>query len=86
MISSLIRVGAEGIFVGLSLIVFVYISSGIVSNFNLKPSLPEICASWNQKYVMEITLFVAGFLFHVTFELLGLNKWYCANYKGLNMY
>lgn len=83
MISSLVQLGAEGIFVGLALIAFVYISSWIISNFNLKPSLPEICASWNQKHVMEITLFLAGFLFHVSFELLGLNKWYCSNYKTM---
>ena len=76
-----LRVLFEAVVVGICLILFVYIASFIVSKFNLKPSLPEICATWNDKYVMEITLFVAGFLFHIVFELLGINDYYCLKRK-----
>ncbi len=58
----------ESVIMGLLLIIFVHISSRIVSMFNLKPSLPEICATWNEKYVMEITLFLAGFVLHMLYK------------------
>lgn len=72
-----LKIYLEGALVGVILVLFVYLSSFIVSKFNLKPSLPEICSTWNEKYVMEITIFLAGFLFHVVFEAFGLNDYYC---------
>jgi hypothetical protein len=46
------------------MIVFVYLSAYAVSfSKNLKPSLPEICSTWNQNYIMEITVFLAGMWF-----------------------
>jgi len=39
--------------------------------------LPDICNTWNKYYVMEISLFMTGFIAHVLFELSGVNGWYC---------
>jgi len=71
----------ESIFVGVVLILFTYIASFLLRLFNYpKKSLPEICSEWNDFYVMEVSLFVAGFLFHMFFEYTNLNKWYVDNY------
>ena len=66
----------EGVIVGILLIIFVYISSFLLKNIIKKPTLPDICDKWNNNYIMEKTLFLAGFLFHITFEFMGWNKWY----------
>ena len=66
----------EGIIVGLLLIIFTYIAASIVHFMGLKPVLPSICDSWNKNYVMEVTLFLSGFLFHIFFEISGFNKKY----------
>lgn len=34
---------------------------------------------WNKYYVMEISLFLTGFLSHIIFEFAGANKWYLTN-------
>lgn len=57
----------ESVIMGLALILVVHLTSRIISLFNLKPTLPEICATWNDKYVMEITLFAAGFILHLLY-------------------
>lgn len=41
--------------------------------------LPEVCKDWNKFYIMEITLFLTGFILHILFEIFGLNKYYCKN-------
>lgn len=64
----------EAAVVGLVLIVLTYVVS-IPLSF-MKPSLPEVCASWNSGHIMELTLFLAGFLFHFLFEITGINRWY----------
>lgn len=75
-----VRVIIEAIVVGLLLIPFTYIAGWIARSIVKKPSLPDVCASWNKNYIMEINLFIAGFLFHIVCELVGLNKWYAKNY------
>jgi hypothetical protein len=70
----------EASVVGLCLIGFVYAAAILVSPLGLKPSLPDVCRQWNEFYTMEVTLFIAGFLFHMGFEILGINKWYVDNY------
>lgn len=70
----------EAIVVGLSLIPFVYVTGMVAKLVTKKPALPEICEKWNKYYIMEVNLFLAGFLFHIVFELLGINKWYAKNY------
>ena len=39
--------------------------------------LPVVCKRWNRYHVMEISLFLTGFLGHLLFEMAGLNRWYC---------
>ena len=51
----------EAVYAGILAIVFGWIASFIVRPF-FKVSLPEICKEWNKKRVMEVSLFVAGFL------------------------
>ena len=70
----------EAVVVGLVLIPFVYISGYLAKWLVGKPSLPEICSSWNQNYIMEVNLFMAGFLFHIAFQILGINQWYADTY------
>jgi len=58
---------------------------GNIVGFMLKLSgvfttdLPEVCKTWNDKYVMEISLFLTGFCVHLLCEAVGINKWYCKN-------
>ena len=47
--------------VGLLAILFGWIASFLVRPY-FKISLPEICKSWNKNRVMEVTLFIGGFL------------------------
>ncbi len=69
----------EGIVVGLLLIVVVYIVSFPVRMLKLSPELPEVCKTWNKNYVMEITLFLSGLIFHLLCEVSGVNIWYAKN-------
>lgn len=71
----------ESIFVGVALIAYVYITAFILKLFKYpRPTLPDVCSSWNNTYVMEVNIFLAGLLFHLTFEYLNFNKWYVDNY------
>lgn len=70
----------EGVVVGLLLIPLTYLTGKVFSPLLRKPLLPDVCQSWNQFYVMEINLFLAGFFFHIILEYLGVNKWYVDNY------
>jgi hypothetical protein len=69
----------EASFVGIILILFVYIVSFILHYIYPAPSLPDICKMWNSGHIMEISLFFSGFLFHLVFELFGWNKMYAIN-------
>lgn len=68
----------EAIVVGLVITVVGSIISWLI-RFVWKSSVPENCKDWNKYYVMEIALFLTGFLSHLLFEGAGLNKWYCKN-------
>lgn len=71
------RVLAEAVICAIALIVVVHIVSFLLSKTTtLKPSLPEICATWNQNYVMEITLAISAILLHILFEYTGVNLAY----------
>ena len=78
---SLERVLFEACIVGLLMIPAVYISGFVSRMITFKPSLPDICKKWNENYIMEVNLFLAGFLFHIVAEYSGLNRWYCQNYS-----
>ena len=41
--------------------------------------LPTVCKNWNKNHIMELSLFITGFLIHILCEFTGLNKWYCIN-------
>ena len=66
----------EATVVGISLILFGYIGSYIASVI-----LPDTKRGeyFNKYYVMELSLFLAGFIAHLVFEYTGINKWYCKN-------
>lgn len=68
----------EAIFVGITTVIFGNIAAFLVGPY-FKVDLPEECKNWNKFYAMEITLFLTGLLSHLTFEYLGINKWYCKN-------
>ena len=50
----------------------------IVGRFN-SINLPAVCKKWNKNHIMEICLFLTGFVAHLLCEFLGVNKWYCKN-------
>jgi hypothetical protein len=66
----------EALVVGVVMVII-----GLIVSFTIAPGfrvkLPEVCSSWNEKHVMEITLFFTGFLGHLFFEAVGANGWYC---------
>ena len=66
----------EGIVVGLSTVVMGTIVSRGIKLATLPTNVPN--KSWNRYFVMEIALFLTGFLLHIFFEIAGLNKAYCA--------
>ena len=68
----------EGFFVGLSIVIIGTLVSGIFA-LTMKSDLPPVCKDWNKNYAMELSLFFTGFVTHIFFEIVGLNKWYCRN-------
>ena len=70
-----LRVLKEATFVGLLTALIGYVASALVKPY-FKIDLPEICKSWNKKYLMEASLFATGFLLHLFLEFTGLNKSY----------
>lgn len=73
----------EAFFTGLILVIFGTIVSFIVGKVFVT-DLPPVCKDWNKNYVMEISLFFTGFIAHLSFEYIGLNKWYCNNGHACN--
>jgi hypothetical protein len=74
-----VRVFIEACIMGL-LVMLVGIISGRFVKPYFKVSLPEICKKWNKKNVMEVSLFMTGFILHILLEITGINKQY-ASYK-----
>jgi len=68
---------------------FVVVILGYVIGWATKPmvgvALPEVCAAWNDRYVMEINLFLIGFVGHLLSEITGANHWYCKNGYACNL-
>lgn len=71
----------EAVVVGLLMIPVTYLAAFFAKRLVDKPTLPEICSTWNKYYIMELNLFIAGFLFHLLSEWSGLNKYYVQNYR-----
>ena len=68
----------EAIFVGVVIVIVGTLVAGLFS-YGFKSDLPPVCKDWNKNYVMEMSLFFTGFVSHLFFEIVGLNKWYCKN-------
>lgn len=60
-----------GSVVGLLTILVGRIAGAIIKPY-FKVSLPEICKKWNDKNVMEWSLFATGFLLYVVLEYTGI--------------
>lgn len=70
----------EGIVVGLvTSIVGISLGYMMFSIYPLKPVLHKEYMLYNKNFLVEILLFLTGFLAHISFELIGANKWYCKN-------
>lgn len=71
----MIRLLIEAVLVGIA----VVLAGLVITVFSKKnqQSLPEECRNWNKNYIMEITLFLIGFMLHILFEFTGINAWYC---------
>ena len=51
---------------------FVFIVLGLMMSMvfkGLKPPLPADCDKWDENYVMEISLFTAGFVFRYALQV-----------------
>lgn len=71
----------EAVIVGIATIIIGTLTAYVIKVVMPKP---EKINDWNQYHVMEISLFCTGFLAHIFFELLGLNKWYCKHGSACN--
>tara|TARA_Y100000768_G_C23682980_1_gene543169 strand:- start:267 stop:500 length:234 start_codon:yes stop_codon:yes gene_type:complete len=67
----------EAIFFGLSVVAVGSLISFLISLMG--DSTKSACKNWNKNHVMEIALFLTGFVLHITCEYTGLNRWYCKN-------
>ena len=76
-----VRIFKEATFVGIAVVVVGYIVSMILKPY-FGVSLPDICKTWNKKHVMEISLFMTGFVLYIIMEKTGINKKY-ATYRSL---
>ncbi len=39
---------------------------------------------WNKHRIVEVSLFITGFLAYIILDVLGVNKWYCIN-RAVNL-
>ena len=69
----------EAIGVGILTVLVGTIISAILAKTTLKVDLGKVCKTWNRFYIMEISLFLTGFLIHLLCEMSGINRWYCKN-------
>jgi uncharacterized membrane protein YeaQ/YmgE (transglycosylase-associated protein family) len=72
----MIKLLFEAFVVGISIIIFGYIGAFVASFILPKTEKNEY---FNKYHVMEAALFFTGFIAHLVFQLLGINKWYCKN-------
>ncbi len=68
----------EAIIFGIIILVLGTIVSFILSKFTIT-DLPPVCKDWNKNHIMEISLFLTGFIGYLVCYLIGLNSWYCKN-------
>ena len=68
----------EGFAVGIVLVIISVIFTNLFKFIN-NNNLPDVCKNWNKNHIMEINIFLIGFITHISFEIIGANKWYCSN-------
>lgn len=68
----------EAIVVGIATLIVGSLVGFIIGKL-FSTNLPSICKTWNKNHIMEICLFLTGFLLHLICEFSGINKWYCKN-------
>lgn len=61
----------ESIIIGFITLIIGTIIFNLTSNEKNKKNIEK------QKYLINITFFMTGFLLHFIVEIIGLNKWYC---------
>ena len=69
----------EAIVVGISTVIMGSIVGyiiGMIVNYG-KTDVSHKNQDWNKYFIMEIALFLTGFLLHIFYEIAGLNKMYC---------
>jgi hypothetical protein len=66
----------ESILVGIVTVVIGNLVTILIGK-QFKVELPDICNTWNKYYVMEISLFLTGFMTHMSMDVLGVNEYYC---------
>jgi len=72
------RLLMESVVVGLLVLaVGTVVSFGVGALFSV--DLPAVCRKWNKNHIMELCLFLTGFVAHLLCEVTGVNKWYCKN-------
>ncbi len=72
----------EAFVVGVLVVIFGIIAGFITRKMYLTSfttTLPDVCRDYNKYHIMEVTLFLTGFLLHLFCELSGINRWYVAN-------
>ena len=69
----------ESVIVGIALVILTIMVGFVISLF-YKPVVSFQCSEWNRYHIMEVTVFITGFLFHVICELTGINKTYVDAY------
>ena len=72
------RLFKEALFVGFMTVFIGSIVGYAVGKMN-NIDLPDVCKKWNKNHIMEVSLFLTGFIIHITCEYSGLNTWYCKN-------
>ena len=81
MAPSVGRVMVEAAVVGILLVLVIYLVQFMLEVVGYpRPNLPAACSSWDQYYQMEITVFLAGALFHLICQYTGVNEWYARKY------
>ncbi len=72
----------EATTVGLAVLFIGTIVGFIIGSSSLSVSIPKSCHDWNKNHIMEISLFMTGFILHLLCEYSGINRWYCKNGKA----
>jgi len=73
----------EAVIMGAIVIILGYVVGWITQPF-VGVSLPGVCKAWNNKYMLEINLFLIGFILHLITEYSGAGAWYCNNFLASN--